>query len=130
MSPMTLDDARRLGGLDHATTHHSKYHNVPCEVDGIKFDSKAEAARYGYHALRQRAGEISDLQVHPRYVIVDKDAHGRAMYYEADFSYSENGDFVVEDVKGGKATQTPLWRLKARLLQARYPMIVFRVVER
>ncbi|MBS6164089.1 MAG: DUF1064 domain-containing protein, partial [Clostridiales bacterium] len=24
----------------------AKYHNTPVEVDGIRFDSKAEAARY------------------------------------------------------------------------------------
>lgn len=130
------DAARLLGGLDHATTHHSKYHNVPCEVDGHKFDSKAEAARYGELKLFERAGSIADLQVHPRFVIVDADEHGRAMFYEADFMYRDWSDYtglmVVEDVKGGSkgATSTPLFRLKARLFQQRYPDYVFKVVER
>lgn len=128
------DTAKLLGRLDHATTRHNKYHNVPTEVDGIKFDSKAEAARYAELKLFERAGSIANLQVHPRFVIVDADEHGKAMHYEADFMYRDwstyTGLMVVEDVKGGRATSTPLFRLKARLFQQRFPDYVFKVVER
>lgn len=132
------DTARLLGGLDHAKPR--KYHNVPTEVDGHKFDSKAEAARYAELALFERAGSIANLQVHPRFVIVDADEHGRAMHYEADFMYRDWSDYsglmVVEDVKGGSkggargGTSTPLWRLKWRLVKQRFPEYVFKVVER
>jgi hypothetical protein len=36
---------------------------------------------------------------------------------------------VVEDVKGGKATATQLFKLKWRLAKKRYPHIHFRIVE-
>lgn len=37
----------------------------------------------------------------------------------ADFSYHENGILVVEDVKS-KATKTPLYQLKKKLVKALY----------
>jgi hypothetical protein len=120
------------GGLDHAKPR--KYHNTPTELDGHKFDSKAEAARYAELALLERAGKIANLQVHPKFIIVDEDDHGGFMRYEADFMYmdwqGDLGEITVEDVKGGRATQTPLWRLKWRLVQARYPHYTFKVVTR
>lgn len=123
--------ARLMGGLEHATTAHHKYHNKPTEIDGYTFDSQAEAARYGELQYLARLGEISGLRVHPRFVVVAKDEHGPAIRYEADFSYMDrNGREVVEDVKGGKATQTALWRLKFRLCQARWPGTSWEVVER
>lgn len=119
------------GGL---ATAKRKYHNVPTVVDGITFDSKAEAARYGELKTLERAGQIANLQVHPRFIIVDKDEHGGFMRYEADFMYmdwqGDLGEITVEDLKGGRATQTPLWRLKWRLVQARYPHYTFKVVTR
>jgi len=122
---------KRLGiGEGHKA---SKYHNVPTVVDGLAFDSKAEAARYGELKMLEQAGQIANLQAHPTFIIVDKDAHGGFMRYEADFMYrdwSADGVLVVEDVKGGRATQTPLWRLKWRLVQARYPEHTFKVVTR
>lgn len=124
---MTLDEYRAW--LD-TQKPGSKYGNTRVAVDGIAFDSKAEAARYGELQLLARAGQISDLAVHPRYVLVDASAHGPSLCYIADFSYTEQGRQVAEDVKGGTATQTPLWKLKARLFRERYPAIELRVVER
>lgn len=128
------DAAYVQGGLSHK---RSKYHNTPTVVDGITFDSKAEAARYEDLRLLCQAGDITDLRVHPVFIIVDKDEHGGFIRYEADFQYrdwttdgAEYGGMVVEDVKGGRATQTPLWRIKWRLVQQRFPDYVFRVVQR
>ena len=121
---------KRLGiGEGHRP---NKYHNCPTVVDGIRFDSKAEAERYGELRMLEQAGQIKGLRVHPRFCIVDKDQNGAAMAYEADFEYVELPDMarVILDIKGGKATQTPLWRLKWRLVQARYPHYTFRVEER
>jgi hypothetical protein len=70
--------------------------------------------------------------VHPRFIIVDADANGPAMSYEADFEYVELPDveLCVEDVKSSITAAIPLFRLKARLFQARYPEYTFRVEER
>lgn len=131
MIVMTEEDARRLGigGLGHKKRR--KYNNHPCEVDGYRFDGLEEAAEYGDLRIRVMAGEISDLQVHPRFVVCDADEHGREIVYEADFAYVENGDQIATDVKTKSGvTMTETWRLKFRLCQARYPMIVWKVVMR
>jgi hypothetical protein len=39
----------------------SKFHAKRTQVDGIWFDSKAEAGRYGELKLLERAGEIEDF---------------------------------------------------------------------
>ena len=41
----------------------SKYRNIKTEVDGIVFDSKAEARRYAELRLLEKANEISDLRL-------------------------------------------------------------------
>ncbi len=74
------------------------------QVDGYTFDSKAEAARYGTLNLRRLAGEIRDLEVHPRlHLVINGRKIGRG-YILLDFKYEElrDGEWrtVYEDVKG------------------------------
>lgn len=91
----------------------SKYNAKKTYVDGICFDSKAEARHYEELKLRVRAGEISHLEAHPRYPL---DVDGlRICVYEADFKYFDvkRGTTVVEDVKGVK---TALYKLKKKLM--------------
>ena len=99
----------------------SKYRNKRVEVDGIVFDSKAEARRYGELKLMREGGLIHNLRTHPRYVLLEpftvKGIRYRGVTYEADFSYTENGVEVVEDVKG-KPTQVYL--LKKKMFLDRY----------
>lgn len=131
MITMTLDEAQRLGigGLGHRKA--TKYHNQHVKLDGHSFDSKAEAERYAELVMLQQAGGIIGLRVHPRFIVVAKDDNGPAIKYEADFQYIDSqGNEVVEDVKGGKATLTPVFRLKFRLCQARWPSVHWEVVER
>lgn len=104
-----------------------KYGNVPTMVAGIRFDSKAEANRYSELCLLQRAGSISDLECQPRYVL---GGGKRPPIYVADFRYQEEGRLIVEDVKGGKGTQTAVFKLKAKLFRERYPDIELRIIER
>ncbi len=91
----------------------SKYGNRKTTVDGITFDSVKEAARYSTLRLLERAGEITDLELQPTYVL---DVNGHPVCrYRADFRYREKGRLVVEDVKGFKTEE---YRLKARLMKA------------
>ena len=116
----------------------TKYNARKTIVDGITFDSKAEAARYQELKLMERAGEIWDLKVHPRFELQPSFfAHGRrqrAIYYVADFQYCiEPGAVIVEDVKGGKATQTVAFKLKRKMWEYIHRdngRIALRVVER
>jgi hypothetical protein len=103
MTPLRLPAPRR-----------NKYHAQPVEADGHRFASKAEARRYRELSLLQRAGQISDLRVHPSWTL---DVNGMFVSkYSADFAYVEGDRQVVEDVKGGKTTDAA--RLRMKLLQA------------
>lgn len=102
-------------------------------IDGITFDSKAEARRYQELCLLQAAGEISDLQVHTRYLLQEgfdtvTGERVRPMYYTDDFSYDEAGRRIVEDVKS-PASKTQAYQMRKKLFQFRYRTMEFREVE-
>ena len=91
----------------------NKYHNRKTVVDGIVFDSKAEASRYGTLKLFSRAGLITDLQLQVPFLIV---VNGQKICkYIADFVYTEEGRQVVEDVKG---VRTREYIIKRKLMAA------------
>lgn len=108
----------------------SKYGAKRTMVDGILFDSKAEAARYGYLKARQEKGEISHLELQPSFKIYDRHGNpirydsGRQAVYKADFAYFDpaQNKRVVEDVKS-KATRTPVYKLKKALVEANFPAV-------
>lgn len=111
----------------------NKYHARTCMMDSIRFDSLAERDYYIYLKSLLDAGEISELKVHPKFVIVEgfEDNAGRwesPVVYEADFSYCEHGDIirtVVCDVKSS-ATKTRLYQLKKKLFKQKYPHMLFK----
>ena len=88
----------------------NKYHAKKvqgCLIDGTPhtFDSVKEADRYAELAMMQRAGKIGDLQVQVPFELVPKQKKSdgkteRAVFYIADFVYKQDGETVVEDVKG------------------------------
>ena len=103
-----------------------KYHAIPTSVDGIRFDSRKEARRYQDLKLLVRAGEISDLELQPRFILSSVSHAGgseRIATYVADFQYLDttNGEVVVEDVKG---MLTPMYRMKKRWVQAQYGITI------
>jgi hypothetical protein len=94
-----------------------KFRNKPTEVDGIKFDSKREAARWKALGLLLAAGRIRNLEHHKAYKL---QVGGKLICrYEADFVYEEYAHGVwatiVEDCKGYR---TPVYRLKRKLMEA------------
>ncbi len=110
----------------------SKYHAVPVSVDGIRFASKAEAARYAELRMLERAGKIKDLELQPAYVLIPPfvDAAGkkhRGIVYRADFRYLrlDTWQNVTEDVKSVATAQNRVYKLKKEMLYWRYPSIVF-----
>lgn len=96
----------------------TKYKAKKVVIDGILFDSKAEAARYGQLRLLERAGEIRNLEIHPKFPITINGE--KVCTYVADFAYFTANERVVEDVKS-KPTKTPVYRLKRKLVTALYP---------
>ncbi len=123
-----------------------RYGNVKkITEDGIRFDSKREYLRYLDLKLLEKAGEISDLKVHPKYpitiggvpVMVALNQHkpwGRHLTYEADFTYfqwteqstaSSHGTTtarkavrVIEDVKMQSGHRTGVYKIKRALMKA------------
>lgn len=112
-----------------------RYGNVrKPEHDGIRFDSKRELVRYMDLKLLERAGEIKDIRVHPKYpitiggvpIMVALNQHkpwGRHLTYEADFEYwelSSNRTWVsvIEDVKMQSGHRTDVYKLKRALMKA------------
>ncbi len=96
----------------------SKYHNH--RYNG--FDSVKEAKRYSELCLLQRAGKITGLERQVRFELIPAQYEGkkcvfRAVNYYADFTYYQDGQFIVEDVKGMK---TDVYKLKAKLMYWRH----------
>lgn len=110
----------KKGHIGHKV-NYSKYGAKKVEVDGIKFDSKKEASRYQELKLMERAGVIQNLELQKRFELIPSfKVDGktiRGITYKADFCYCENGQYVVEDVKGYR---TEVYKLKAKLFAYRY----------
>ena len=84
----------------------SKYGAIKCKYNGIEFDSKKERDRYIELKQLERLGIISDLQLQVPFVLQDGfEFNGKKILpikYIADFTYWENGELVIEDVKREK----------------------------
>ena len=92
----------------------NKYGAVKTVVDGITFDSKAEAARYQELKLLEKAGEIGAIFVHPQYTIMVEDKRICRVIFDFVYENIKTGRIVIEDVKG---LDNPLSRLKRRLFE-------------
>jgi len=100
--------------------HRSKYRAVPVVINGIRFASKREGARYSELVLQEKAGRISALALQP----VFKFPCG--IKYKADFAYMEDGKQIYEDVKG---FQPPAFRLKMKMFKHHYPDVELRITK-
>jgi hypothetical protein len=114
----------------------NKYHAMPIHVDGVRFASKKEAARFLELQCWQKAGQIADLEVHPVYPlhIMELWRSGAPIVvttvgqFTADFQYMnvQTGEIVVEDVKS-TATKTEAYRLRKKLVEAIHGITVTEV---
>ncbi len=108
----------------------NKYRNKKVIVDRKEFDSKKEAIRYKELKLLERAGEISNLELQPRFLLQDSFRKNgktfRRIEYIADFKYIENGKTIVEDVKG---IQTDVFKLKHKIFEKVYPDLELKIIK-
>ena len=84
-------------------------------VDGIVFDSRREAERYGELKLRERAGLIGHLEIHPHWDVMI--GRRKLCRYTADFSYRDamaEGALIVEDVKSSGTRRDAAYRLRKK----------------
>lgn len=95
-----------------------KYNARKVEIDGHKFDSAKEAARYQELKLQEHCGVVSGLELQPEFILQEAFGGYRAIIYRADFLYQKDGETVVEDVKGMK---TAVYQIKKKMFLKRYP---------
>lgn len=120
----------------------NKYYNKKMSYKGMTFDSKHELERYHELELLQRAGKISNLQRQAKFELIPAIREQptecykkgpnkgqlkpgkvieRAVYYIADFVYTENNKTIVEDAKGVRTKEyiikrkLMLWHLGIRI---------------
>lgn len=86
---------------------YRKYRNKKIDTAEGRFDSEKEYSRWVDLKWMQRAGQITDLQRQVTFELlpsqkIDGKVVERPVKYTADFVYMQNGEKVVEDVKGLK----------------------------
>lgn len=113
-----------------ANPKRSKYRNVKVTIDGITFASGKEADRYLVLKARQAAGEISHLELQPKFYLYGSNGpvlmqsarypNGRRATWSGDFAYfcSKRNKRICEDVKG---MRTDMYLLKKAIVIACYP---------
>jgi NADPH-dependent ferric siderophore reductase len=111
-------------------TWQRKYRNKPVVVDGVRHDSKREAARWAELQRLEQLGTIHRLRRQVPFELA-KSVHLEgekrakpAIRYVADFVYFEGNVTVVEDVKSPVTAKTALFRCKRHLLKALYELDV------
>lgn len=107
---------------------YAKYRNRKTIVDGIKFDSKKESARFQELKLLERSGQISDLRMQVKFSICPKSGgNRRERFYIADFVYCEGGKKIIEDVKSKATAFDKVFSLKWALMKWLYPEYEYRI---
>ena len=110
--------------------NNTKLNNKSIVIDGIEFQSTKEGNRYCELKLLHRSGQITDLELQKRYELIpaqyeiietgeyykvgEKKGQPKtkrvcveqSVVYIADFVYKENGQTIVEDVKGFRDTSS------------------------
>jgi hypothetical protein len=135
----------------------SKYGNLKQVVDGITFDSKREVDYYLNLKLLKKAGEVTDIEFHPKYVLqpgyrkccghiwLDKPDYGMkgatvcgnckkkmpktsAITYSADFGVTyKDGHTEIIDVKG---METEAFKIKRKMFEFKYPELALKTIKK
>lgn len=102
----------------------NKYNAKRITINDITYASLREANRHQELLWLERAGEIADIELQPRYPLVVNGC--KVCTYIADFRYVEvaTGRVIVEDAKGYR---TPVFRLKSKLMIACYGITIHEV---
>ena len=102
-----------------------KYRSKKVVINGEVYDSKKEYSRYRDLQLYEKGGMITDLQRQVTFELIPmqrgKGKTERSVKYIADFTYTENGEMVVEDVKGFK---TKDYIIKRKLMLSVFGIVI------
>lgn len=115
---LTEKEAEALG-ISIPKKTKSKYNSRKISIDGILFDSQAEANYYCKLKILLKNGIISGFCRQPRFVITEGKNGEKGTEYVADFVvFYPNGAYRIVDVKGMK---TPVFKLKVKCFREKYP---------
>ena len=123
---MTVSQLRKLQGVGKPAPKKKKpkYGNASVVIDGLEFDSQKEKRRYEELLDLQRLGLIQDLKTQVAFVLLEsvkfkyETKRKCAVRYIADFTYMQDGQLVVEDVKSKATKKLAVYRLKKHLMMS------------
>lgn len=100
----------------------SKYGNKKTVVDGITFDSKAEAIYYGQLKWLKQHKQIKNFELQPKFVLQEGFKKNgktfRSITYKADFKVIDlDGKVQIIDIKGAL---TKDFQIKRKLFEMQY----------
>lgn len=102
-------------------------------IDGIKFDSKREAAYYGQLKIMKRGGLIQSFERQISFDLLAAGLDPRTETYPCVAKHIV--DFLVTMIDGRqevhevKGMETAIWRLKVKIFKANYPDIKYKVIK-
>lgn len=98
----------------------NKYGAKKTKIGDLTFDSKKEASRYLDLKGQEDRGEITDLILQCRIILLEGFTYQgqkvRAINYTADFVYQKDSFTIIEDVKSEATARTEAFRIRWRLL--------------
>lgn len=117
---MSVQEAKKLGILPKEK-NKSKYNARKVSVDGIKFDSQAEANYYCTLKILLKTGEITGFCRQARFVITEGKNGEKGTEYVTDFVvFYPNDTYRIVDVKG---VETETFKLKVKCFREKYPKL-------
>ena len=118
------------------TQKRSKYGNRKVVMDGIKFDSEREAARFGELKVLRAMGKIRNLRLQANFTLVEgyttiEGERIKPMVYRADFTYERATEpdiagvvHWLPEVEDAKGMHTQTYELKKKLMQDKYGITI------
>lgn len=108
----------------------SKYKSIKSEMDGHVFDSLKEKQYYVVLLVSKRAGEISNFELQPSFVLQEgfrkNGKKYRPITYKADFKvFNNDGTIEIIDVKG---FETEVFKIKMKLFEYKYPELSLKII--
>lgn len=120
MIRMSSKELERLG-VNVPKNSSSKYRSKRVMVDGIYFDSQAEANYYCKLKLLLKSGDIDGFCRQAKFIVTEGRNGERGTEYITDFIiFYPNGKYRIVDVKGMK---TEVFKLKVKCLREKYPKL-------
>lgn len=115
-------DLKKLGiNVPKDNKSKNKYHSRKTVIDGISFDSQAEADYYCQLKLLLQAGKIDGFCRQARFIITEGRNGEKGTEYVTDFIvFLPDGKYRIIDVKGVK---TEVFKLKVKCLREKYPKL-------